>query len=138
MAYAEDPVPYSCPFSPDKPDPPRYPGEVRAGPSPLGQMASWGSRFPTRDPASSRGGDVEDQGGGHAAAGAHGGDAGAAAAAAELVGEGEDHAGAGHRDRMAEAAAAAEDVHGVLVEAERAGGGDAHRGEGLVDLPQAD
>ena len=74
--------------------------------------------------------------GGHAAARAHGGDAGAAAAAAEFVGEGEDHAGTGHRDGVAEAAAAAEDVHGVLVEAEGSGGGDADRGEGLVDLPQ--
>ena len=39
---------------------------------------------------------------------------------------------------MAQAAAAAEDVHDVLVEPERPGGGDAHRGEGLVDLPEGD
>ena len=41
-------------------------------------------------------------------------------------------------DRMAQAAAAAEDVDDVLVDAEHPGGGDAHRGEGLVDLPEVD
>src|SRR6516162_5617791 len=83
-----------------------------------------------------RGGDLDDGGGAHAAAGAHGGHADAAAAAAQLVHQGHDHPGAGGGHRVAERAAAAVHVDLLRVEFEQLDGGHAHRRERLVDLEQ--
>src|SRR5664280_2203845 len=81
---------------------------------------------------------VDDECGGHAATGAHGGDPGATALPAELVDQGDDHAGPGGGDGMPEAAAAPEHVHKRVVDAEDPGGGHAHGGKGFIDLPQVD
>ena len=74
----------------------------------------------------------------HAAARAHREQAERLPAAAQLVDHGDDHAGAGGRDRVAEAAAAAVDVDDRRVDAERADGRHRHRAERLVDLEQVD
>src|SRR3954454_9953707 len=62
----------------------------------------------------------------------------AAAAPAQLVGQREDQAQAGTRQRVAERDRAAVDVDALEVEAELGRGGQHDPREGLVDLPQGD
>src|SRR3954452_23096580 len=69
---------------------------------------------------------------------AHGGNAEAAAAVAELVGECADEARARAAERVADGDRAAVDVELLVGDAELAHAGDDLGGEGLVDLDQVD
>src|SRR5581483_5601591 len=69
---------------------------------------------------------------------AQGGEAEPAVAAAQLVEERDDEAGAAHAEGMAERDRTAVDVHLFLVEPELADDGEGLRGEGLVELDQVD
>src|SRR4051794_18622408 len=92
----------------------------------------------TRSSTLSALGDTHDQRVALAATTTQRGRADAAAAALELERECQHHAGAGHADGVAERDGAAVDVDLGLVDAERAGRGDADRGEGLVELDQVE
>src|SRR5215207_1971153 len=79
---------------------------------------------------------LDDHGGAHSAAGAHGQHADAAAAATKFVDGGGDHAGPRGGNGVAQADARAVDIDDFFVETQFAGTGYGLGGERLVDLEQ--